>query len=76
MSSLAANDAFPPPVGRIVELKSAHLGEISGDGNIRYNDQCTPCYKVPNVNHLSIIQIYSEDHPAFCKITEFLGYPC
>jgi pimeloyl-ACP methyl ester carboxylesterase len=73
--SLAAFDPLPV-VGRIVELKSACLGNVSPNGDIPYNDQCTPCDIVYHVNHLSIIQIYSEYHPAFCKIAEFLGHKC
>ena len=74
--SLAAFDPLPV-VGKIVELKSACLGNVSPNGNIRYNDQCTPCDIVYHVHHLSIIQIHSEyQNPTFCKIAKFLGNPC
>ena len=76
LSSLAANNAFPRPIGRIVEFSSAHLGEDSPGGTIRYDDHCTPFNVVQDVDHLSIIQIYNESHPAFCKIVEALGHNC
>jgi pimeloyl-ACP methyl ester carboxylesterase len=75
--SLAAGDPFPLPVGRIVEFESAHLGEVCPDGGKRYNNQCTPCDIVPYVNHLTIVEIYSEyQYQTFCKIAAFLGHPC
>ena len=57
----------------VVSLTSSHLGEVSGDGSISYNERCTPYNIVKNVNHLSIIEINDEySYPAFDRIKNFI----
>jgi pimeloyl-ACP methyl ester carboxylesterase len=68
--SLAAG---APLLGIIVaKLESSHLGEVSSDGSIRYDEHCTPYKILWTQNHLSIIEIYDEyTHPAFDPIRLF-----
>ncbi|MGB8311368.1 MAG: alpha/beta fold hydrolase [Halobacteriota archaeon] len=67
--SLAAGE---PLLGiTVVTLASSHLGQVSNDGSISYNEECTPYDIVQNVNHLSFIEINDERHPAFELIKNF-----
>jgi pimeloyl-ACP methyl ester carboxylesterase len=69
--SLAAGE----PIGgvTVVRWTSSSLGQISGDGSIRYHPVCTPFVIVNNVDHLSIAEINDESHPAFTPIAQFLN---
>ena len=58
---------------RVVSLTSSSLVEVTGDGNVRYDKDNTPFVIVEDVNHLNIVEIFDDLHPADTPILQFLS---
>ena len=70
--SVAASDAVPVISARVVSWTSSSLVQISGDGSTTYDPENTKFSILHGYNHLSIVEIYDDNHPAFAQIKSFL----